>query len=78
MGFEGMGGEGSEKDGGWAVVVDQLALPSQGAPAAQLPNEAGGAVRGMVANGAVEEVFFQRDFKTSRLRDPKTFRLFDF
>ena len=65
MGFEGVGGEGSEELGGWGVVVDHLALPSQGAPAAQFPGEAGGAVGGMVANGAVEEVFFD-EWKSGR------------
>ena len=78
MGFHGMGGEGGEVETEGAVVVNHFAFPCEGMPAAQLPNEAGGAVGGMVGNGAVEEVFFQRDFKTSRLRDFETSRLRDF
>lgn len=58
LGLLGVGGEGGEEEAGGWVVEDQTALPSEGAPAVQLPKEAAGTIVGMVVHAAVEEVFF--------------------
>ena len=58
-GFHTVGGEAGEEEACFTVAEDHAALPAVGAPAAQLPSEAGKAVCGMVGYAAVEEVVLE-------------------